>query len=551
MPHDFSSIQAAIDNASPGDIILVPPGIYYEQLVINKSITIKGENETTTIINGNASGICIQITADNVVVTGFTIQNALIGIIIQSSNYTQTLENIITATSWESIILSQSSSNLITNNTISNNSKGIHLVLSSNNTISHNKIDSNYECGVLLNNSTNNLIESNGIHANHSKGIYLADSSGNLIAKNTITLSSDDGVILQRSQNNSLRENTVLNNFHCGFYLVDSENNTLGQNVLSTNGWSGVQLYHSNNNRALNNVESNNENAGLYLFCSANNLLQNNTMVDNAYNFRIYGECLNDFLNDIDVSNKVDGKMLYYWINRHGSQVPSDAGYVAVINSTDIRISGLVFTHNGQGVLVAYTNNSFITGVEITSNLYGIHFFHANGNQIALNKLTNNVFGMFIQNSEDNTFYFNTVSDSTKGVVESYAIENRFFRNNLVNQSMQTDLYQSFDNLWDADFEGNHWDSYVGVDENGDGIGDVPFALDSNNRDNYPLMRFYFPGDVNHNGMVDTADMGVVAQTWQSRIGDLDFSSFADLNLDVITDTKDAVFLGLFWERGA
>ena len=39
---DFTGIQDAINNAKDGDTILVYSGVYYETVVVNKSVTLKG-----------------------------------------------------------------------------------------------------------------------------------------------------------------------------------------------------------------------------------------------------------------------------------------------------------------------------------------------------------------------------------------------------------------------------------------------------------------------------------------------------------------------------
>jgi pectin methylesterase-like acyl-CoA thioesterase len=54
VPDDYQTIQAAIDFASAGDIILVRKGTYsVDTIEINKSLSIIGEDANETIIEGN------------------------------------------------------------------------------------------------------------------------------------------------------------------------------------------------------------------------------------------------------------------------------------------------------------------------------------------------------------------------------------------------------------------------------------------------------------------------------------------------------------------
>ena len=70
---NYSKIQYAIDNASSGDTIYVFDGDYYEMLVINKSVSITGNGSATTRIYNDTGGYLIEIAANDVNISGLTI----------------------------------------------------------------------------------------------------------------------------------------------------------------------------------------------------------------------------------------------------------------------------------------------------------------------------------------------------------------------------------------------------------------------------------------------------------------------------------------------
>jgi nitrous oxidase accessory protein NosD len=76
VPGDYPAIQEAVDAAAPGDTVFVSSDTYHENVKINKSLHLIGENKDTTLIDGSAAGSVVWIITDGVEVSGFTLQNS-------------------------------------------------------------------------------------------------------------------------------------------------------------------------------------------------------------------------------------------------------------------------------------------------------------------------------------------------------------------------------------------------------------------------------------------------------------------------------------------
>ena len=73
---NYSSIQDAINanETLDGQTIFVDAGTYYESVVVNKSISLIGAGNGSTIIDANGTGNAVDI-SNNVTLGGFTLRN--------------------------------------------------------------------------------------------------------------------------------------------------------------------------------------------------------------------------------------------------------------------------------------------------------------------------------------------------------------------------------------------------------------------------------------------------------------------------------------------
>ena len=84
-------IQAAIDFSADGDIVKVKEGLFPEQIVINKDVTVI--NGSLPIIDGGGSGDVVTITADGATLDGFEVRNGPNGVVLDVGADNVTVQN--------------------------------------------------------------------------------------------------------------------------------------------------------------------------------------------------------------------------------------------------------------------------------------------------------------------------------------------------------------------------------------------------------------------------------------------------------------------------
>lgn len=218
VPDNYKTIHDAVKNALPKDTIIVNEGVYRENIVITKPLTIKsskGADVTSVQADNSDEPVFKIIDVNEVVIDGFAILgSAVSGIYLQNSHYS-----------------------VIRDNKAVNNEIGIFLHSSGNNILANNQADSNEQSGIYLELSDNNTLKGNSSNQNNDKGIFLSSSSANSLIKNSVFLNAWNGITLWSSHNNKLQDNKVLRNTY-GIVISESEGNGLNDNST----WSNVNI---------------------------------------------------------------------------------------------------------------------------------------------------------------------------------------------------------------------------------------------------------------------------------------------------------------------
>lgn len=228
VPDDFVTVQSAIDGANSGDLILVRPGIYTENLDFSgKEIHLRSlEGPTITILDGDQAGSVVQFTSgeeEGAILEGFTLRNGNAGF-----------------SGGGGIRISGGSSPVIRGNTIENcrasNGCGIAVFFSSP------RIEGN---------TIRNNLRSGGSGGTGGGGILLQGAGSPQILDNLIEgndmggSASGGGLSLFAAGTPTIRRNRIVGNTSArsggGLCLVNISDATIEDNLITENSPIGIE----------------------------------------------------------------------------------------------------------------------------------------------------------------------------------------------------------------------------------------------------------------------------------------------------------------------
>jgi len=377
----------------------------------------------TFINSGNGIGLssCENVTIfENDFIGGYT------GIDFNGGFDNRVLNNRFYDTRTGLAIINDAYDNLIYQNIFQDNYLyAIDLWAGENNNFSENIMNG---CGFYFDyepaRAETNIIEPTNLV--DGKPLYYYIDKLNLIPQN---FTGAGQVIIIRC-NNSQISNLNITNCRYGITMILCKNNTLNDSNCS-NG--AIFLRECNNITLNNNIVSDFDSAGIYISSGKRYNLANNQLFNSGLG--IGGEVKDMFSNNIDTSNLVNNKPLYYLVNKTGleSSTISDAGQLILVDCEDSLIRDFEFSNCYIGITAYNCKNNTFSNITSHNNHNGIYFDNCSYNKILNCNVSNcSAYGIQFYIGTNNTIRGSTISKCYYSAILLYGEENRLIENTVI-----------------------------------------------------------------------------------------------------------------------
>jgi parallel beta-helix repeat protein len=510
VPDDFPTVQEAVNKASVGDTILVKPGTYRENVLVNKSISLIGEDRYHAVIDGSNLGTVIEVSASNVSVENLTLTNAgssvnECGIMLSGVENCSISENVLIPNSYEGIMLYQSVGDSVTANTVEGSGQsGIILYGSNNSVVSENTVQNASMYGIALQHSYYCQVTQNIVTGNY-EGIALLASDRNFVSRNTVTESATLGIRLDDPSNyNTFTENAVANNYEYGFWMWYSSYNLFYHNVCnntnnvlvlsapeqgynSTNAWDdgypeGGNYWSDYLTRYPDATE--NDSSGIWntpYIIDKYNVDRYPLMTPLAIEYPVHNletglgyDTIEEAINaphTLDTHTILVDSGTYYenivvtkavkLVGESEETTIIDGGgrgTVIELAADNVTVQGLTLRNSGVGwaqggIVLNQVANCTITNNEIAADYYGVWAESSTDNIISADNFSNDGYGIGLYNSSDsNSIVENNVTASAHaGILLASCVENDLSGNKITDSVYGVELVSSSNNTITGD----------------------------------------------------------------------------------------------------
>lgn len=267
------ALVAALDAATPGDVIELGRGVFAGPVQIDKALILRGRG---AVIDGGDLGTVVRVTAPGARLEGLTVRRSGTDIgapdacifVDQAATGAVLLDNTLEDCAFGIWVHRTDGARLVGNSVRgrdgirqSDRGNGIHLFDASNVVVRDNRV-SEVRDGIYVSATEGSTIEGNQAHAVRF-GVHYMYSWDNQILANATT-ASVVGIALMESRNLVVEENHAADNVRQGLLFRDIQDTVIRRNLLERNG------------------------TGMFFFSSIDNVIEDNVVLDNDIGMKIW-----------------------------------------------------------------------------------------------------------------------------------------------------------------------------------------------------------------------------------------------------------------------
>lgn len=259
-----STLSQALQDAVPGDVLSLLPGIHAGPIKIDKSISITGPYDA--VIQGNGKGNTITVNASDVTISGITVTGS--GLLLETQD--------------SGIFVSKPATNVkIINNSILDNLIGVYMWGARDSLVKNNRIIGRMDMRIN----------------ERGNGVQLWNAPGTIVDNNDIS-HGRDGIFVTTSKKNIFKNN-YLHNVRFGVHYMYTDKSQVTGNISKGNHI-GFAIMFSTKITVANNISENDRDRGI-LFNYANKVLVENNKVTGGPKkcVFIYNSNKNQFLRNL------------------------------------------------------------------------------------------------------------------------------------------------------------------------------------------------------------------------------------------------------------
>ncbi|WP_369424770.1 NosD domain-containing protein [Methanothrix sp.] len=429
---DSESIGGAVKAASNGDIIYVKPGVYSEEVLVDKKLTIKpllGERGEC-VLKADGKSVGIKITADGCTVEGLTITGySEVGILLTSTG--NTVKGNTFHENRAGVIIEGGETNRIENNRVEASTGGIVLYRGARgNSVIGNEISlCNYS--IIAKEAYQNNIERNNM-SSAGEGLHLINATDTQATMNRIT-DALSGIVIEGSSRITL-SGCVVNNTGTAIALGATSISSAINNTISSSNDGIVLIGASSCLLERNSIE--NVTTGLMVVDSFNNTIRDNEIRDAELGLFVDGSTREAYSNSISDTNLIDGMPVVYVFNQRNARISDhEAAHMTVAYCDRCNISQNRIAHDAM-FLYGITNST-IEGNTLTGSYGGIRLIDSTNNTLKNNTAVATKYtGMFLRSTAYNLVQNNSLNENgNNGLALILSYRNSIAGNLLMNNT--------------------------------------------------------------------------------------------------------------------